>query len=98
MKNEICHAIARRRIISFSYKGGERTVEPHMIAFSKTGKLVLSAWFLHGGSESKEGAGWRTYALDEISQLTVSDKIFDEPRLGYQADGGKSFSRIQCAL
>jgi predicted DNA-binding transcriptional regulator YafY len=98
MQNEICHAITGRQVISFSYKGDERTVEPHMVAFSKTGKLVLSAWFLHGGSESKEGPGWRTYTLDEISRLTVSDKTFGGPRPDYQADGGRSFHRIQCAL
>ena len=99
MQNEICHAIAERRVISFTYKGGERTVEPHMVALSKTGKLVLSAWFLHGGSESKEGQGWRTYTLDEISRLTtVSSKTFGGPRPDYQADGGRSFHQIQCAL
>ncbi|MBX9904235.1 MAG: WYL domain-containing protein [Burkholderiales bacterium] len=98
MQNDICQAIEKRRVISFSYKSGERTVEPHMVAFSKTGKLVLSAWFLQGGSESKEGPGWRTYALDEMSRLTVSSKTFSGPRPDYQADGGRSFRRIQCAL
>lgn len=98
MHNELCQAIDNRRIVSFLYKSGHRTVEPHMVAYNKTGKLILSAWFLRRGSDSSDGPGWRTYVLDEISQLTISNQTFDGPRPNYRPDGGKSFDRIQCAL
>lgn len=98
MQEVICRAIAGRQVIFFTYKDGQRTVEPHMVAYSKSGKLALSAWFLHGSSESREGPGWRTYFLDEITGLSVTTTIFPGARPGYEPDGGKSFRSIQCAL
>ena len=98
MQSDICRAVLERRIIEFTYKGTLRTVEPHMVAFNKNGELTLSAWFLHGSSESREGPGWRAYLLSEISNLALAETTFSGPRPGYRADGGKSFTRIQCAL
>src|SRR5688572_22649995 len=98
MENRICAAIAGRRLISFYYKDAQRTVEPHMVAYNKGGELALSAWFLHGGSDSNEGPGWRSYLMEKISNLTVSDQTFSGSRPGYQSDGGKSFFNVQCAL
>jgi hypothetical protein len=96
--SEICRAIGERKLISFLYKDDIRTVEPHMVAYSKKGKLVLSAWFLRGGSESNEGPGWRNYVVEDISQVRVLEAGFSAPRPGYQPGGGNSFHRIQCAL
>lgn len=98
MQSLLCNAIAERKIITFSYKGGRRTVEPHMVAFNTQGKLTLSAWFLQGASDSKESQGWRAYLLEEISGISVSEQRFSTSRPGYQRDGGKSFNNIQCAL
>jgi hypothetical protein len=98
MEDAICKAIAERKVISFSYKGQRRTVEPHLVGYNKSGALALSAWFLRGGSESNEGEGWRVYMVSEMSSLDALAERFDGPRPGYKADGGKSFQNIQCAL
>lgn len=98
MENLICAAIAERKIVSFEYKSRERTVEPHLVGYTKKGELALSAWFLHGGSDSDEGEGWRAYILAEMSSFKVLKKTFDGPRPGYKSDGGKSFQNIRCAL
>jgi predicted DNA-binding transcriptional regulator YafY len=93
----ICRAIAARRVISFSYKDRERTVEPYLLAYNKAGNLAVSAWFLTGSSDTGD-EGWRAYLLDEISDVTVTERTFDGRRPGYRRDGGKSFHDVQCAV
>lgn len=102
MQQTICRAIATRHLISFYYSGdaesGYRTVEPHMLAYTTDGNLALSAWYVSGVSGSMKGAGWRKYLLGAMSNLAVLDQQFQGPRPGYQPTGGKSFTRVQCAL
>lgn len=69
-----------------------------MVAYNKAGDLALSAWFLHGGSNSNDGPGWRAYLLSEITNLAVSEQTFGGSRPGYQPDGGKSFHDVLCSL
>jgi hypothetical protein len=99
---ELCSAIRAQRLVRFFYslddEPGFRTVEPHMVARTKTEALALSAWYLSGASESNQGPGWRTYLLSGISQVTILNEGFDGPRPGYKPDGGKSFHDVQCGL
>jgi hypothetical protein len=98
----ICQAISGRRLLQFFYTGdgvpGFRTVEPHMVAYTRDNHLALSAWYLTGASESSKGPGWRVYLLKDMSQITVLEQHFASARPGYQRSGGKSFTRVQCAL
>ena len=98
----LCDAIASRNLVRFYYAGdaapGDRTVEPHMVAYNKAGHLALHAWFLGGASESQEGQWWREYLLSDISNITVLPDKFSGPRPGYKPNGGKIFRSIQCAL
>jgi predicted DNA-binding transcriptional regulator YafY len=94
----ICQAIGEKRLIQFYYRGGNRIVEPHMVAYNSANHAALSGWFLSGYSESREGQGWREYLLDEISSVLILDETFSEPRPGYKPDGGKSFHSIICSL
>jgi predicted DNA-binding transcriptional regulator YafY len=98
----ICEAIRKRNIITFYYTGdgkpGFRTVEPHMVAYNKAGKLALSAWFLDGASESQTGQWWREYIIGEISSLTVTSQQFTGPRPDFKRDGGKIYFNVVCSL
>jgi hypothetical protein len=98
----ICKAIKNKNIIRFYYNltddPGYRTVEPHMVADNELDSRVLSAWFLHGDSESNEGSGWRTYLLSDISNITILPQTFNGPRPHYKRNGGKKFHNVQCAL
>jgi WYL domain len=98
----ICDAIAIRHLIQFYYVGddapGLRLVEPHMVAYSLAGNLVLSAWFLGGASESQEGRWWREYRLDAMSQIKIMDQTFAGPRQGYNPNGGPKLRNIRCRL
>ncbi len=101
-QSAICEAVRNRNLVRFHYslseEPGFRIVEPHMVAYNEAGNLSLSAWFLRGSSESKEGAGWREYLVSSISNVTVLSEQFPGPRPGYDPTGGKRFSSIQCAL
>ena len=68
----ILTAIAERRIISFRYKGETRTAEPYILGYDDRGHLVLSAVQVKGGS----GPGFRTFRMDELSFLHMTDGRF----------------------
>lgn len=93
-------AINNRNLVKFYYNLGSnpgyRTVEPHMIAYNKADHLCLSAWFLGGTSESKEGQGWREYLLTGVSSVSVLSQTFSRPRPGYDPEGGKKYHKAQC--
>lgn len=101
-QTELCMAIKAQRLVRFYYdlddEPGFRTVEPHMVARTKTEALALSAWYLSGATKSNKGPGWRIYLLSGISQVTVLPNTFDGPRDDYKPDGGKSFHDVQCGL
>lgn len=98
----ICAAIAAKKLIRFHYSIGDdpgyRTVEPHMVAYTKDDKLALSAWYLSGSTASNEGQNWRIYLLEGVSQVQQLPDSFNGPRYGYNPDGGKSFHGVQCGL
>ena len=96
----LCQAIKNRNLVKFYYNHSSnrdyRTVEPHMIAYNKANHLCLSAWFLSGTSESKEGEGWREYLQPEISSISVLEQTVGHPRAGYDPEGGKKYHNAQC--
>lgn len=89
----ICEAIKDRCVVSFSYKGKVRSVEPHLLGYDKDGDLTLSAWQLSGGS----GQGFRDFHVGMLSGLTITQQSFAGPRSGYSAND-KTLSRIVCRL
>ncbi|MBX3577533.1 MAG: WYL domain-containing protein [Rhizobiaceae bacterium] len=68
----ILDAIEKRRVVSFRYKEATRTAEPYILGFDDKNTLVLSAVQLTGGS----GTGFRTYRMDELSFLHMTDRTF----------------------
>lgn len=92
-QNTLAGAIAECRLVEFTYHGGVRVVEPHMLALNETGQLVLSAWFVRGYSR-RGGHGWREYLLSGISLPTVLNETFDEPRSGYNPEPNAKFPQV----
>jgi len=97
MNTTICQAIKAKRLVQFSYDGGTRVVEPHMVASNEAGHYALSGWFVRGHSKSG-GQGWREYLLSDISSLSVLDETFAGARPGYNPSGGKKFPTVFCRL
>lgn len=79
MNDMICKAIWEARLLSFTYKGASRWVEPHAYGRQANGNDSLSAWQLGGGS----GEGFRLFLLSELQNLTLGDP-FDGPRPDYR--------------
>lgn len=77
MEDTIIAALERRRVLSFSYDGQPRTVNPHALyREDQLRKIVLHAWQTDGRSNSGDLPGWRNFHLDEISGLVVLDETF----------------------
>lgn len=89
----ICEYIKNKSVISFTYKGTIRVVEPHLLGYDSNGDLTLSAWQLSGGS----GQGFRDFHVSNISYVTTTNKSFESARQGYNADD-QTVSRIVCHL
>lgn len=80
MNQLILRAINESRLISFSYKGSNRLVEPHTYGQRSDGLDALCAWQLSGGS----GSDFRLFFANEMSALKVEDQTFRSPRQNYR--------------
>jgi len=101
----IVDAINNRNKISFFYSGprkGKESVKPGnridaeavALGLSKRGNLVIRA-YVQPPSVSKKGfnrTGWRTFMVNRMSNLKVSDKTFDQKRPDYKEGDDKSMS------
>ncbi len=70
--NTIYEAIGDQRVLAFTYKGKDRTVEPYIVGYDEKSKLVLSAVQLSGGS----GTGFRSFDVDALSSVTKTERRF----------------------
>lgn len=92
-KEVICGAISTQSVISFSYTGAARTVEPHALGYDRGGHLTLSAWQLSGGS----GQGWRDFRFDRMRDIVVTDVQFPTTRPGYNPNDS-TLTQIVCRI
>jgi len=94
---KICDAVNNLNLLSFSYEGYSRLVEPHTYGIDTKGNEALRAYQISGGSESGEYSGWKLFRLDRMNSPTVSAEKFSGPRPGYKR-GDKAFPTIYCQL
>lgn len=93
MHRSLLRAIHQHRLVHFTYKGHERTVEPHLYGETSTGEPALAAYQIAGGSESGDKPSWRLFACAGIERLTVVDTPF-HPRPGFGANAKNPWRRI----
>ena len=74
-KDEICRAIAERKVIRFRYKEKERVVEPYICGLSFANKYVLLG-FQTGGHSSTHKFGWKLFELLNIMNLEITETEF----------------------
>ncbi len=92
----ISSAIRNRMLITFSYRGFHRTVEPHTYGIDAKGHYALRAYQVAGGSESGEN-GWKLFHIDEAVGVSISSQSFQGPRPGYQR-ADRAFRDIRAQL
>lgn len=93
----IASAIRNRQLLSFSYDGYARVVEPHTYGIDGKGHYAVRAYQVRGGSESDEFVGWKLFHVSEIHQLTLLAEHFSGTRPQYKR-GDKAFSTISAEL
>lgn len=59
----IASAINNRQLLSFSYDGYPRIVEPHTYGTDTKSHTALRAYQVRGGSESGEYVGWKSIVI-----------------------------------
>ena len=97
MDANICNAISGRLILSFTYRGHNRVVEPHAHGVSKAGNDVMRCFQTGGTSESGNPVGWKLMLVEEIGGLRVLEETFAGPQPGYSR-GDKGMVQIYCEL
>ena len=79
----LCSAIRNRRIVTFYYDGGRRTVEPYCHGASEAGHDLLRGYQTAGYSKSGMSFGWKMFRLDELSGSAMTDEVFANTRPEY---------------
>lgn len=101
----IADAVKNRKLITFYYTGpriGKDKVKPGYrikaegvaLGLTKKGKLALRA-FVQPPSASKKGfakTGWRTFLLNRMNNVKISEETFDIKRPEYHEGDDRSFS------
>lgn len=90
-------AIQNKQLLSFTYDGYSRTVEPHTYGVDTKGHRALRAYQVGGGSDSGEFTGWKIFHVDEMRGLSTLPTQFPAPRRGYKR-GDKAFATIHAQL
>jgi hypothetical protein len=89
---QIKTAIQNKQLLSFSYDGFPRTVEPHTYGLDKKGHPALRAYQIKGGSESGEYIGWKIFHVNEIHNLSVLQEHFAHARSDYKRNDSFFYS------
>ena len=79
MSGRLAEAIRTCRVVEFSYRGRDSSVEPRAFGYDGAGELTLAGWQLAGDG----GKGFRTFAVRLIRRMTVSGQRFEADRPEY---------------
>jgi hypothetical protein len=95
---DICQAIKDQKLVTFWYKGHQRTVVPGAYGAHKTtGNNLLRGYQVKGGRNKDELPGWGFYKISDLSDFAISDQNFIQIPPGYRK-GDRDLSPIYCEL
>jgi hypothetical protein len=98
MNPVLCVAIRNRRIVTFYYDGGRRSVEPYCYGASGAGHELLRGYQAAGYSRSGTPHGWKMFRVTELSGLAMTDEVFTANRPEYAADREEKMATIYCRV
>lgn len=84
MREQLVTAIEQRKVVTFTYRGHPRRVQP--AAFGVGGRHhreTLHAYQVSGSSERGGVPDWRNFNVAAIESLSVTDETFSAPPPGY---------------
>jgi hypothetical protein len=76
----VVRATLEHRMLSFTYHGHGRAVEPHLVGTHEAGEPLLVAYQTGGESRAGDLPGWRTFITGEITRVEIMDQVFPGPR------------------
>ena len=97
MNQTIVSAISGLKVLSLSYDGVARKVEPHAYGVSTAGHDVLRCYQIAGAHRSGKPHDWELLTVSKISALALTGDSFSGPRPGYKR-GDKGMTRIYVEL
>ena len=102
MKNHklITQAINNKQCVSFTFKGLERKMSPHIIGFKKGKRQAL--FYQYGGKSSsklsiEETQNWRCIRVNEIEDLKVIEDTFQTP-YNYSVEKQTCIDKVEAAV
>lgn len=98
MREEICRAIAARRVMHITYDGHRRLIEPFCYGVSSTGKRALRAYQTWSDGPDLFAEGWRLFAEEKMSNTVVTEDVFDEALRRHYRREDRQFISILCAV
>jgi len=73
----LAEAVHNRQLVSFTYDGLPRVVQPATYGVTTTGKLSLRGCLVDGKSNRNTIPCWELYTEAKMSALTISDSTFE---------------------
>ena len=73
-------AIQNKEIVSFTYLGVDRVVEPYLLGLNADGQITLCAWQMSG----EGGSGWKDYLIDKVRNAAPTELYFRKARVDYR--------------
>ena len=81
-------------MLTFSYDGYHRVVEPHAHGLSKADNEMVRAYQTAGGSSDGQ-LGWKPFLVEKIVGLQTTGETFSGTRPGYRR-GDRGMNLVHC--
>lgn len=91
---DLASAIRDRQVISFTYDGVHRVVQPATYGQTTTGKLTLRACQVGGASRRITVPCWELYTEAKMLDLELIGEVFETFALAGYTRGDSAFTRI----
>lgn len=91
---DLASAIHNRQVISFTYDGMHRVVQPATYGQTTTGKLTLRACQVGGASRRNTVPCWELYTEAKIVDPSLTGEVFETFALSGYTRGDSGFTRI----
>jgi hypothetical protein len=97
MNQVIITAIHQKKLLSLSYGGIKRTVEPHSYGVSGKGDELLRCYQVRGDHTSYTSHDWDLLTVSKMTAITMTETEFPGARRDYKKDD-KAMQRIYAQL
>jgi len=97
MNSVIATAIAEKAILTLTYNGSNRVVEPHAYGVNHLGHDVLRCFQVSGWSDSGQSHGWKLLIVRDAFAISKTGAVFASARKCYKR-GDKAMRHIYAQI